>query len=346
MQPPIAKERGSLRSLLPGSIISLCVHAAILVFAGMSLKGCDQGAPMAAGGQDFREIGLAFVNDNSSQNTDQPTKNPQDTDSQQTPVPDAQPEPPVVPAKAPSVSELLNPNRVQTPPDAAADSTLDLSNTIGPGRPIGGVPEIGGGLADLIRPQGTSGTGAAGSLTPGPGETSFMNIVGNGRSFVYVIDTSSSMSHGRRLDLAKSQLKGSLRLLRPNQKFQVLFYNSGVTPMRLRRRAAEDMYAAEAVLVGLAEDEIDRETASSGTEHLPAIERALMLAPDVIYFLTDGAQPSLTKEDLQQVRRNNRSKAQIHVIEFASGPRESRHVSWLQQLADQSGGEYRYVPVN
>jgi len=317
-----------------------------MVFAGMSLKGCDKGAPMAAGGQEFREIGLAMVNDNSNQNTNQPTNNPQDTEDQQPPVPDAQPEPPAVPTKAPSVSELLNPSLSEAPSDTAQDSQLDLSNTIGPGRPIGGVPEIGGGLAELIRPQGKAGGGAAGSLTPGPGETSFMNIVGSGRTFVYVIDTSSSMDHGRRLDLAKSQLKGSLRLLRPNQKFQVLFYNSSVTPMRLRRRAAEDMYAATTVQVGLAEDEIEREIANSGTNHLPAIERALMLAPDVIYFLTDGAQPSLSNEELQKVRRNNRSKAQIHVIEFASGARESRRVTWLQQLANQSGGEYRYVPVN
>lgn len=172
-----------------------------------------------------------------------------------------------------------------------------------------------------------------------------MNIVGNGRSFVYVIDTSSSMSQGRRLDLAKSQLKGSLRLLKPNQKFQVLFYNESATPIRLRRRPEEELYAATTVQVQLAEAAIDMETANLGTNHMPAIQRALMLRPDVIYFLTDGEQPGLSTDELRSIKRDNRSKAQIHVIEFAAGARESRHVSWLQQLAYQSGGEYRYVPV-
>ena len=172
-----------------------------------------------------------------------------------------------------------------------------------------------------------------------------MNIVGNGQSFVYVIDISSSMQSGERLNLAKSQLKGSLRLLKPNQSFQILFYSEQTTQMKLRSRPVQDMYSADPVQVLLAEHEIDRVRPEGGTEHLQPILHALRLEPDVIYFLTDGDQPSLSRSDLLKVRRQNRSDASIHVIEFAAGAKESRELSWLQLLASQSGGKYSYVPV-
>jgi len=187
--------------------------------------------------------------------------------------------------------------------------------------------------------------GSAGSITPGPGETSFMDIVGKGQSFVYVIDTSGSMIHDRRLELAKSQLKGSLRLLQPNQKFQVLFYNNSVTPINLRSRPAEDMYPATLQYLRLAIGAIDLQVPDYGTAHLPAIERALLLQPDVIYFLTDGATPVLTSAELKRVQQRNRGGAEIHVIEFATGAAESRAFSWLQSLAADSGGQYRRIAV-
>lgn len=346
MQPHPQRKSFSLRSLLPSSVVSLVVHAAILVFAGMSLRGCDSGAPSAAGGQDFREIGLAFLNDDSEAVSNLAAHNPLDTDVIQPSVPDPQPVPqPVIPTEAPSVSELMSQNPTTKETTRDNESKLDSSSTVGPGGPLSGLPEIGGGLSQLIQPQGNSGVGSAGSLTPGPGETSFMDIVGKGRSFVYVIDTSSSMIHDRRLELAKSQLKRSLRLLQPSQRFQVLFYNLQVTEINLRDRPFADLYPATKVNVQLAVRAIDLQTPSSGTKHIPAIQRALLLQPDVIYFLTDGETPSLSVPELKDVRRRNGGGAEIHVIEFATGSRESRKISWLQMMASESGGQYRRLMV-
>ncbi|MEZ6126627.1 MAG: hypothetical protein R3C49_26185 [Planctomycetaceae bacterium] len=335
------RESHWLKSLLPSSLISLCVHLCVLVLAGLSLKGCDRGVPAPAGGAEFREVGLTMISDRSDTVSDTPKQNPGD-------VQEIQPanskttqnatQSPAIPSEAPSVSELLNSS-------AAANSQNSTTGAIGAGLPADLLPSSSGGLAEMIRQQGTSGQGSAGSPTPGPGQTSFMNIVSDGRSFVYVIDTSSSMTHGQRLPLARSQLKSSLRMLKPFQKFQVLFYNLEVTAMKLRGRAVEDLYAATAVNLQLAGSEIDRVTAGSSTAHRPAIERALMLEPDVIYFLTDGDHPRLTPADLQQLKRSNRKRIPIHVVEFGSGSRESREISWLMQLATQSGGDYRYVTV-
>ena len=226
---------------------------------------------------------------------------------------------------------------------------MDLSKTIGPGEPIGSPARLQGGIPPQIRPAGNSGQGSAGSPTPGPGETQFMNIIDGGSSFVYVVDTSSSMSEGSRMGLAKSQLKGSLRLLRPNQKFQVLFYNEAITQMKLRRRTLQDLYVATEVHVQLAAAEIDRVQPRAGTEHKGPLLRAIDLQPDVIYFLTDGDNPALSTKgagsDLDDIRRRNRKRPRIHVIEFGAGPKESRRESWLQLLAHQSGGVYKYVAV-
>lgn len=341
METPQKNSRSLLQAMLPSSLVSVCIHGLILVVAGLSLKGCEKGVPVEAGGQSFREIGLAIVSDQSSQETDIPSQNPQDSTEERPSEMDVRPiEQPNLPREAPTFAELVSDNAVMADSSDLAESTVESPNVIGPGTPITGLPPAGGGLSELIRPQGTSGQGSAGSPTPGPGATSFMNVVGNGNSFVYVIDTSSSMSTDGRLNLAKSQLKASLRMLRPNQRFQVLFYSDSTTQMKLRKRAVEEMYVATAVQVQLAGDEIERVVANGGTEHMTPLLRAIMLEPEVIYFLTDGEQPRLSSTNLAEIRRKNRKGAQIHVIEFASGIRESRQVSWLELLAHQSGGTY------
>lgn len=336
------------RSLAIPAWISLSVHIAIVVLAGLSLKGCRDGVPAPAGGRDFRTVGLASVPDKSVNETSIAEQNPHnDTDVVQPSEVEATTDTTTfLPTEAPSIAEMTGQNPLES---TTADSTFDsdLPNIIGAGIPIGGVPDAGGGLPDLIRPAGTSGLGAAGSPTPGPGETAFMDIIGNGQNFVYVIDVSASMGNEGKLQLAKSQLKGSLRLLKPFQTFQILFYNESTLRMRLRPgRPALDRYQATAVNLQLAENKIKVQPAKGGTVHQGAILQALVLEPDVVYFLTDGDKPSLTREELARIRSSNRSGAKIHVVEFATGPRETRRVSWMEVLSSQSGGRYRRININ
>ncbi|MCP4782475.1 MAG: hypothetical protein GY903_27660 [Fuerstiella sp.] len=350
MDLPTRNTGSRLAAMLPSSLVSITIHLVVLMVAGMSLRGCDKGVPVEAGGRDFRQVGLVVIPDHSNQNTSTPRQNPHDVEQENAADPVVRPESVTsIPTKAPTISELLateSANSRSTSPLAVA---MDLSKTIGPGEPIGGTTSLQGGIPPQIRPAGNSGQGSAGSPTPGPGETQFMNIVDGGSSFVYVVDTSSSMSEGSRMGLAKSQLKGSLRLLRPNQKFQVIFYNEAITQMKLRRHTLRDMYAATEVQVKLAAQEIDRVQPRAGTAHKAPLLRALDLQPDVIYFLTDGDNPALSTRgpgsDLDDIRRRNRQRTRIHVIEFGSGAKESRRESWLQLLAHQSGGVYKYFPV-
>ncbi len=333
--PPVWK------SLLPSSVGSLTLHVLMLLFAGWSLRGCQQGQPAEAGGENFRDIGLAIISDSSAAVTDLPADQTQDTDIVQPAA--AVPPQDVVPQEAPSVAELLGQTDQSATDSATRDFLNELPAVIGPGAPLAGLAGDEGGVPDLIQPSGTSGQGASGSPTPGPGATSFMEIADSGRSFVYVIDISGSMGQDHRLDLARAQLTASLNQLRPDQRFQVIFYDDGPPqPIKLRRRPQQDWYPADTIHLQLANDAIGGQVAGAGTNHKPALLEALRLEPDVVYFLTDGTEPQLAPADLREIRNANRTGAHIHVIEFAVGAPETRDLTWLQQLAIQSGGKYRH----
>jgi hypothetical protein len=332
---------GIRRSMLPSSLVSVGLHVLLLIAASSTLRGCEKGVPAEAGGEQFRDIGLKLVADTTESDTDLPGS---ETDDQSEGP--AQPESraaEAVPEEAPSVDELLSQNDAQASMEAS-DPLDDLPPIIGAGTPVGDV--TGGGIVapELIRSSGTAGQSSSGSPTPGPNHASFMQIADSGRSFVYLIDTSSSMGEGRRLSFAKQQLKASLRQLKPYQQFQVIFYNDDEFPSRinLRRGPAQNLYPATVIHVQLACNAIDSRHPDGGTEHLPALLDALSLNADVIYFLTDGREPQLTDRELKKLRGQNRSGTHIHVVEFGIGLQETRDVSWLHQLAAQSGGEYRY----
>lgn len=338
---PLAESRSTvaIRRLLPGSIASLIVHAVLLFSVASWLRGCQAGLTGETGGEVFRSIGIVATDGDGRM--DQPQAGPpNDAESEQTThTPEVAPEP-VVPAVAPAMADLLNPLESLTP-DHSADSAFELPRLIGQGVPAGGVlPSAPGGL---VQPSASAGAADGGAAELKPGETAFLGVADSGRNFVYVIDTSQSMGDDNRLEIAKSQLKSSLRLLQPNQKFQVIFYSEAPVRMRIRGQDAP-LFAATAANVFLAEQQIDRATPYHGTDHLPAIQDALSLQPDVIYFLTDGHEPQLSPDDLRHLSRVTGGTT-IHVIEFADSGLSSRGMSWLERLASQSGGEYRGIVV-
>ncbi|HAD57762.1 MAG TPA: hypothetical protein DCG12_00765 [Planctomycetaceae bacterium] len=326
---------GKTGSLFSSGLVSVVVHALMLTIAGLTFRGCEKQAPAQAGGRDFREIGIATVPDASIPTDSEQTQPQENSEDQKDEQLTEETVSEAIPSEIPNVNQLLNQNG-----DSRAQNQTPSENLIGAGLPESGLP-AGGSIPDLIRPR--TGSGPAGSLTPGPDSTSFMNIVSSGQSFVYVIDTSVSMGGGR-LQLAMSQLKASLRMLKPRQTFQIIFYDSSSRTVKLRNRPEQDMYPASDLNVLLAERAIDAEVAGGGTKHLPALMRALRLEADVIYFLTDGTT-GLTRATLKEIREANFHGTAINVIEFASGAQESSDVSWLQLLASQSKGKYNYVPV-
>jgi len=68
-----------------------------------------------------------------------------------------------------------------------------------------------------------------------------------------------------------------------------------------------------------------------------ALERALKLQPQVIYFLTDGEIPSTTPDTVKKF--NHAHKTVIHTIAF--GTEEGAEM--LRAIAQDNGGKYQFV---
>ena len=351
----LARKEFPRQSFFAGWAVSLALHVALFISVGMTLRGCQQGSVGQAGGEVFRDVGLFVVDgidDGTSNvglasgagdsNVTQPIQEQQpDETTIDNSVPDRQRN--RVPTEAPNIASLLNEDPIDSAFNTDGGSDSKLPALIGPGDAIGGTrTQSSSGTRSLIQPSEAGGAARIGG-TGGPGETTFMDISGVGKTFVYIIDTSSSMG-GSRLKIAQSQLKASLRLLQPNQEFAVIFYNEHRERLKLRGRADQSMYFATDVNKELAGHEVDRVTSDLGTEHMPALLEAISLKPDVIYFLTDGDEPELSPANLAEIRRVA-GNLTIHVVKFGDGTLSSRGPTWLERLASQSSGEYREINI-
>ena len=78
---------------------------------------------------------------------------------------------------------------------------------------------------------------------------------------------------------------------------------------------------------------------------MPALEMALRLKPDIIFFLSDADEPRLTAPQLARLRRLNSRTTSIHTIEFGYGPNPGLN-NFLKRLARQNAGRYAYVDIS
>ncbi|HUY88897.1 MAG TPA: hypothetical protein VMV10_09200 [Pirellulales bacterium] len=196
----------------------------------------------------------------------------------------------------------------------------------------------------------------AGELTGGPrrtakvsggrARTSVYGIEGEGNRFVYVFDRSASMGSGSGSPLASAQreLLASLAELSETNQFQIIFYNEEPAAMNLGRQYGGLLFA-DRQSQELAQKYVRGIMAAGGTRHGEAIEAALSLAPDVIFFLTDADQPELSAGRLARIKRMNGGRASIHTIEFGLGAKSGRD-NFLARIARQNGGKYVYIDIS
>ena len=184
------------------------------------------------------------------------------------------------------------------------------------------------------------GQGAASSST-------FMGLRGAGSNFVYVLDRSASMEEfgGAPMRFARSELLKSIASLAEKNQFQIVFYNE--SPGSLSNGGSGGRL--------LAANDINKEKASrfvkaikpsGGTEHIPGLKMGLSYAPDVLFFLTDAAEPSLSESQLVEIQnRADRSSTTIHTIQFNRGPAPNDG-TWIRELAERNRGTYRYIDIS
>ncbi|QDT53757.1 hypothetical protein Pan44_17800 [Caulifigura coniformis] len=187
-----------------------------------------------------------------------------------------------------------------------------------------------------------SGQGSRNGAGNGNGTTMY-GVTAKGRRFVYVIDRSSSMTDVLRS--AKNELMASLRRLDESQEFQVIFFNNSPHELKKNRFVLFNGSESDRQLV---EDQLSGISASGGTNRVLALETALELRPDVIYFLTDS-EDEMTAAQREGIRKRLRG-AQINCIEFGSGrpvtgPDGKQAPNFLHKLAKESGGGYAYFDI-
>jgi hypothetical protein len=311
------------RLALPSWVLSGLFHGLILAFLILlsQSKGCQSGYP-GEGGEDFRQVGV-FLTSGETQDEPPPNETIEAATSEAATAEVAE-------------SPLLDGPPVELNlPAAASQPVLGL----------GAAPSVtGGGSAAPSLPSGAITGPPPSTGTAMGGATSLFGITDAGRRFAYVLDRSGSMHDFGAIRVAKAELKSSLQRLDATQQFQVIFYSNA--PVMLDpRNTRSDMFRG----TDTHRLEVDRQVAAvdpdGGTNHIPALEMALKLNPDVIFFLTDGAGVTLSDADLAGIKQRNNGGARIHCIEFGKSNLGRGVKNFLQKLAEQNDGEYQYRDV-
>ena len=177
-------------------------------------------------------------------------------------------------------------------------------------------------------------------------QTSVFGLTGTGTKFVYLFDRSGSMGdfRGRPLHAAKTELLRSLDELEEIHQFQIIFYNQSPSVFNPTGESPRMWWGDERGKT-LAKRFIQAINAVGNTEHMAALEMALRLQPDVIFFLTDADDPMLSAPQLERLRRLNAGSTVINAIEFGVVP-DAGHDNFLRRLARQHAGRHVYINVS
>jgi len=233
---------------------------------------------------------------------------------------------------------------LQIPNETATD--LQRTGTLADSLPVGkshGGKSTGTGSG---RGKGTgkgngngSGTGSGTGNGDGKGKSGFFGLKVKEKSTVFVVDASRSMnlphpgpSHTR-FNRVKLELVRAISSMTENEKFFIIFFGDVTFPMpadymmeatpQVRRRYLAWMASAMAV----------------GNATIPdqALQLALQLGPDQIYFLTDGEFRPMV---VPAVTAANQKGIPIHSIGFS----DNRGENVLLEIARLNNGTYTYIP--
>ena len=322
------------RALLLSSLLSLMVHAVLLLVFSVYL-GIRYPAAVGSATEPTREVGIVIKDKGDNPNAVVPGE-PREGDMS------------VSIADGATTNDAFVPTRA-TPDQPPVETSLpheESSTRIGPGVNL----PIGAAVADPRQPVKSGGghrqpaTGTVG----GPAGTAFMGTRDQGTKVVFVIDASGSMMSHNSMQVAKASLVSSVQELDGNQQFLIIFYDDKPVVLHLRDAHQPQLYAATEIHKTLAKQKIAGIHPGTGTKHVPALEMALRLKPDVIFFLTDGQEPPIYEGELESLKKLNGQKTRIHSIEFGVGPEVSEgseSKNFLRKLSRQNGGTYRYYDV-
>lgn len=317
--------RDRIDVVVPSWLASIVTHVILFFVMAIVLRGCASTGAIGpkVGEGVFREVGLHVERDLEKTREPNAEANPHEAMLRDEGRP--QPEKSIL-GEETSINDLLS---------VPADSALPLLGP-GPAASLRGSTDA----KELIRSSGRRNAG--GDEASGLGETSFFDIAAKGARFVYVLDRSGSMYDHGAIRVAKEELVASIAALEQTQQFQVLFYNQKLTELSTGDRP--QMQWATDINRTLARQFISGVAPDGGTDHMPALKKALRYQPDHLFFLTDADQPILSARELNEIKTLNAGRTKIHCVEFGKGPGLSGD-NFLKKLARDNDGTYRYRDV-
>lgn len=326
LKPPRLPRRKSPAIIAVLAILVLLTYVLLMLAVFFSMRGCARfpfGSAKEASG-----IGVVEEGDGTSS-----TRTSEEAGSSEQPSNETTQSPPSTadseqPQTEPSLSVESAP--VAVSPQSDLPTTTD---TIDSGQ--SGDSDAGNGRGRVAISGGSRGA-------------TFMGSRDEGAEVVFVIDASGSMGAHNSMNVAKSALVSSLEALEDTQKFLIIFYDNQPTLLDLNGEKEPQLYPATDNNKYVARRKLELVLPGAGTEHVPALEMALRLRPDVIFFLTDAQEPSISPSHLRELNKLNSKKTRIHSIEFGVGPEVSERShpdNFLRKLSKQNGGSYRYFDV-
>lgn len=202
---------------------------------------------------------------------------------------------------------------------------------------LAGAEAVGTGIADLagmdFRPgRGRGGDGDGSAM----GAVFFGKKVKGGR-FVFVVDNSASMNSGK-METALYELSKSVEGMAPNQQFYVLFFSDTDYGLFHPQTAPGLMPATPENKQRLASWLATVEMCY-GTRGVSALEKALLLNPDVINILGDGAFTDKVRDMLTAPHSRKTVINTFGMGMNAAGEQE------MTAIAEANGGNFTKVEV-
>jgi hypothetical protein len=179
---------------------------------------------------------------------------------------------------------------------------------------------------------GTDMLGEVGELKK---EATFFGVKAEGRSFVFVVDTSGSMAGNNRYLRCRAELLRAVNELGHGQKYFIAFFNHQTFAMPERK-----LVDAKSPQIKKTSEWIVHAMPAGTTEPWDAFQMALGMRPDAVFLLTDGEFSPDVARRILNAQNHAKKKVPVHTIAFESVAGEAA----LKAIAEASGGKYLYVP--
>ena len=180
--------------------------------------------------------------------------------------------------------------------------------------------------------SGSDSDGGSPHVVPGESgrssEIKVFDTTANGKSFVFLVDCSSTMEFaapGTPYSFVKPQLLNALKSLNHENKYAVLFYNDNVFVSQAESGGGTaSLNLADSVNIIRTQKIIEDTTPNGSSDPKKGILAALRLEPDTIFWICESSNWILTgSDDVEQIKRGIK-KTNINILELGKGRKPYR----------------------